>query len=100
MLSVIRSDISGREEATTSTDLSSPPMLVGTVRHGDDVAALELEFSRLLWREIVQGLNKKLERKRNKISIKWYETFYYKKKVIFGWKKSRLVYKIETGSMT
>lgn len=62
-LSVIGSDVSGREETSTSANLSSPPVLVRAICHSNDIASLEFQFSGLLRREVVQSLHQELCRR-------------------------------------
>jgi hypothetical protein len=53
LLCVVRRYVSGGEEASAMADFSVPPVLIGTIRHGNDVASPELEFARFLWSKVI-----------------------------------------------
>jgi len=61
---MIRRNVGGRKVASSIADLAFPPVLVGSVDDGDDVAAPELQLAGLLGREIVHGLHQILLGKR------------------------------------
>jgi hypothetical protein len=53
LLCVVRRYVSGGEEASAMADFSVPPVLIGTIRHGNNVASPELEFARFLWSKVI-----------------------------------------------
>lgn len=46
-------DVNGREESFARANLAGPPVLLGAVRHRDDVASSEVQLAALLRSEIV-----------------------------------------------
>ena len=58
---MVGGDVGVGEEALAVADLAVPPVLVGAVRHRDNVAPLELQLALLLRLEVVQRLHVVLE---------------------------------------
>lgn len=59
LLPIVRCNIRRWEVSLTITDLTLPPILVCTIRDGNDVTTPEFQFTRFLWWEIVDRLNQK-----------------------------------------
>jgi len=55
-------DVRGREEPPPVAQLPRPPVLVGPVCDGEDIAPPEFELALLLWCEVVERLHEELVR--------------------------------------
>ena len=64
LLSMIRGNVSGREEASAGANLTSPPVLIRTVRHSNNVASFKFQLTWFLWGEIVKRLYQELFKKK------------------------------------
>lgn len=58
-------NVGGRKETFSAANFTVPPVLVGAVCNGDNVTPPEVQFARLLWNKIVQGLHQDLQKKKN-----------------------------------
>lgn len=61
-LRVVRRHVRGRKQSFSAGNLAVPPVLVGAIRHRDDVAPPEVQLAGLLRHEIVQRLDENLLR--------------------------------------